>query len=264
MRYAIAHNRLFKEVRRGYIAHSLASKKLAEDHLLQEGLWILAEQFLTAAPYAVEALEKWKDQEPNHTAVSLALGTDKGTYDYMDDKPELAKRFALAMTGFARYTSRPTAAPRTRLLEEYPWAALGSSTVVDVGGSRGTDAINIATKFPSLSFVVQDLPKMLLGAAEQVPPALQGRIRFVPYSFFTPQTVTADAYLIKQCFHNWPDHYCVRILQNQIPALKPGARLIVCDSVVPEPGVMSLMEERMVRCVDQVFTVLDMFLRAAC
>lgn len=169
----------------------------------------------------------------------------------MSTTPEgrgIGRRFALAMTSFARFSSRPASTPRlARLAEAYPWAALGRCKVVDVGGSRGSDVIHLARLYPELSFVVQDLPGMIEGA--EVPPELRDRVGFVPYSFFTPQTVSADVYMIKQCFHNWPDHYCVRILQNQAPALRSGARLIVIDSVVPPPGTMSLTDERNVRYV---------------
>jgi hypothetical protein len=252
MRYAMAHSRLFREPRPGVVAHSLASRLLAEEPLLRDGLWVLAEQNFTAAPYAVLALEKWGDmpQEPNRTAFNLAFGTDKSAYEFMStpEGRDMGRRFSLAMTSFARFSSRPDSTPRpARLREAYPWATLGRSKVVDVGGSRGADAIHLARLYPDLSFVVQDLPGMIEGA--DVPPELQDRISFVPYSFFTPQTVSADVYIIKQCFHNWPDHYCVRILQNQVPALRSGARLIIVDSVVPPPGTMSLMDERNVRYV---------------
>lgn len=62
------------------MSHSLASRLLAEEPLLKDGLWLLAEQYFTAAPHAVAAMEKWGavPQEPNHTAFNLAFGTDKG------------------------------------------------------------------------------------------------------------------------------------------------------------------------------------------
>ncbi len=69
------------------------------------------------------------------------------------------------------------------------------------------------------------------------------------YGCFTTQTVTTDVYLIKFCFQNWPDSQCVQILHNQVPALRKGALLMVCDALVPPPGGMSLVDERTVKCV---------------
>lgn len=255
LRYAMAHNRLFLEPQPGVVTHSLASRQLASNPLLKEGLWLLAEQYFAAQPHVTTALERWGDQpaEPNHCAFNVAFDTDKPAYEFMSSTPEgreLGRRFALAMTSFARFSSRPASRGRlARLPEAYDWAALGHTRVVDVGGSRGADAIYLAKLYPGLEFVVQDLPGMIEGA--EVPPELEGRVSFMPYSFFTPQPVTADVYVIKQCFHNWPDHYCVRILQNQVPALKKGTTLVVIDSVVPPPGTMSLIDERNVRYVLQ-------------
>ncbi|KAB5547342.1 O-methyltransferase [Coniochaeta sp. 2T2.1] len=256
LRYAISHGRLFLEPRPGVVTHSLASRLLSENPLLKDGYWLMAEQYFTAAPNAVLALERWGSTpaEPNHTAFNIAFNTDKAAYEFMSATPEgraLGKRFAMAMTSFARFSSRPSAPGAGRLArlpEAYDWGKLGARKVVDVGGSRGADAIHLAMLYPELTFVVQDLPPMIEGA--EVPPELKDRISFVPYSFFTAQTVAADVYIIKQCFHNWPDHYCVRILQNQVPALRSGARLIVIDSVVPPPGTMSLIDERNVRAFD--------------
>lgn len=274
LRYAMVHHRLFCEPRPGYVAHSLASRMLAEDPLLRDGFWLLAEDYFTAAPHAVAALERWpkadaggdaggddEAEEPNHTAFSLREGTHLNPYEFLSAHPPLARRFALAMSSFARYPSQPTTAPRAEVLQAFDWASLGSppsssssggGLVVDVGGSRGADAIRFARAHPALRFVVQDMASMIAGAEAAVPEDVRARVAFMPYDFFTPQTVAADAYLIKQCFHNWPDHYCVRILKNQVPALRAGARLVVVDSVVPPPGQMTLVDEMGVRAFDMM------------
>ncbi len=251
LRYGMTFHRLFCEPRRGYVAHSLASRLLAEEPLLRQGLWQLGEEALSWSQNVVEAIHRFKGgQEPNQTGFQLAHGTDLAAYEYMEKNPDLARRFALSMSSFASFPNRPTtSATEMTISGAFDLSSLGSGLVVDVGGSQGTDAINIATQCPGLRVVVQDLPKAFLGAEARLPEELRtsGRVSFMPYDFFTPQTVCADAYLIKQCLHNWPDHYCINILKNQIPALRPGARLIIIDSVAPLPGQMSLMDERTVR-----------------
>lgn len=67
------------------------------------------------------------------------------------------------------------------------------------------------------------------------------------HDFFIQQPIVADVYLFRAIFHNWPDHYCVKILHSLIPALKHGARIIVNDGVVPEPGTLDLLAERNIR-----------------
>ncbi|KAF3770022.1 S-adenosyl-L-methionine-dependent methyltransferase [Cryphonectria parasitica EP155] len=252
LRYAMCYHRLFCEPREGYVAHTLGSRKLAEEPLLGDGLWLLGDLTYAAMPKTVDALEKWQDQEPSHTAIALVSGKEVSTYELMQELPGFAPKFARAMTSFAKYNNRSAKLPRINFVPTKPFQTLGKATVVDIGGSRGTDAMLLAEKYPDLSFIVQDLPPMIANAEAAVPPPLQGRIKFMPYSFFTPQTVSADAYLIKQCFHNWPDHYCVRIIKNQIPVMKPGTKIIVIDSLIPAPGTMSLMAERMARAFDML------------
>ena len=47
----------------------------------------------------------------------------------------------------------------------------------------------------------------------------------------------ADAYLLKLVFHDWGDADCVRILETIRRAAPPGARLFVCEFIVPGPEV---------------------------
>jgi hypothetical protein len=70
------------------------------------------------------------------------------------------------------------------------------------------------------------------------------------HDFFTPQPVThADVYFFRWIFHNWPD-YGIRILRNLILALKAGARIVVNDNVLPQPGTLANWKEERVRSMD--------------
>lgn len=51
--------------------------------------------------------------------------------------------------------------------------------------------------------------------------------------FFDPQTVKADVYYFRSVFHNWADKYCIKILQNLVPSLKSGARIVIHERVLP-------------------------------
>lgn len=63
-----------------------------------------------------------------------------------------------------------------------------------------------------------------------------------------PPTVTGvDVFLLRAILHNWSDKCAVRILRNLIPAMKPGAKIIVNDIVIPEPGTVPPMFERPLR-----------------
>ena len=68
------------------------------------------------------------------------------------------------------------------------------------------------------------------------------------HDFFTQQPVkNADVYLIRWCLHNWSDEYSIKILRALIPALKPGARVLVNDGVLPEPNTIDPWDEKIMR-----------------
>jgi SAM-dependent methyltransferase len=213
--------------------------------------WLFADSGFSTFPYIVDALERFNDHEPNHTAWTLASGTNKGFFESITQDPQLAARYSRAMAVMNSFPSGPFSVPESPELESpvlhYPWSKMGKGLVVDIGGCSGTDAFLLAKTFPNLKFVVQDLPEAIAGAEAFIPDELHSRVSFMPYSFLTPQPCTADIYMLKLCLHNWPDHYCVKILRNQIPALKPGARFVIIDGLLPKPGTTTLLAERSAR-----------------
>lgn len=134
------------------------------------------------------------------------------------------------------------------LVDNFPWNSLGTGTVVDLGGSSGSVSKAIAQAHPALKLVVQDRLDVIEAAKQSdIPEELAGRIEFSAHDFFTEQPVEADVYLFRYIFHNWPDAYAVKILRQLIPVLKPGARVLVNDHLLPEPNTASLTTEREVR-----------------
>ena len=72
---------------------------------------------------------------------------------------------------------------------------------------------------------------------------------FKEHDFFTTQTTTADAYVLRNILHDWPDKSAVKILQNLIPAMKEGAKVILVETVLMPPGVLPPYFERVSRFV---------------
>jgi len=56
--------------------------------------------------------------------------------------------------------------------------------------------------------------------------------------------------------HNWSTPYAVRILQALIPALKPGARILINDHCLRDPGAENPWDERVMRRMDMVMLAL--------
>lgn len=120
-----------------------------------------------------------------------------------------------------------------------------------MGGNQGYVSFAVAEAFPKLQFVVQDTAGMRTpDTIAAIPDALQSRVQLTTHDFFTPQPVVADAYLFRMILHGFSDKYCVKILQALVPALKPGAKIIINDGGLPEPGSVGYIEERTMRTLD--------------
>ncbi|KAI1846473.1 hypothetical protein JX266_007370 [Neoarthrinium moseri] len=246
VRHAIINHYFFQENTPGIITHSALTAILASDEVVRNSLRVELDEFWPAGVKMADAMERWPNSEESNETVrffdldarverrlisqgfALANNSNKGMFDIFVDNPERAARFGL-------YFSKPDQTA-DGLLDDYPWAGL--NTMVDVGGSHGSVAIGIAERFPNMKCVVQDLPDTVAEGASRLPAALHGQVSFMAHDFFTEQTVSADVYYFKSIFHNWADKYCIKILQSLVPALRPGAKIVIHERILP--GLESL------------------------
>ena len=148
----------------------------------------------------------------------------------------------------AGYTTGPGFSSE-HLVDNIEWESIGSGVVVDLGGSHGEMMIAVARKFPTLNFVIQDLP-LVLDSRPPLPEDMNDRIIYMAHDFFKEQPVkNADVYFFRWVFHGWSDKYCLLILRNLIPALKDGARIVINDFCLPEPNTLPMLTERRIRWV---------------
>lgn len=88
---------------------------------------------------------------------------------------------------------------------------------------------------------------------------LKGRLIFQQHNFFDPEPVhDANAFLLRQCLHNYNDSDCIKILRAVVPALencKPRTPLLINDIILPESGTTTRLEERHLRQVDMTMLV---------
>ncbi|KAI0139471.1 putative O-methyltransferase [Hypoxylon sp. NC0597] len=243
LRFSIAHC-IFREPRPGVIAHSAASRQIAENPAIADWVSVNVNELWPLAIKTVDALTKWRRaDEPNQTGFSLANETNDPFYVEVSKHPERARRLRGAMSLFI--TNRGYHS--NRVVDAYPWGSLGRGTVVHIGESDGEVAFAMARAFPNLRLIVQDLPEVIAKSKEQ--PGL--RVEFMAHNIFEEQPVKgADAYIFRQVLHDWPDKYCVKILKALIPALKKGARVFVFDVVLNIGGEPTNVAERRIRAVD--------------
>ena len=120
---------------------------------------------------------------------------------------------------------------------------LQAGLLVDVGGGQGNLAKALAERYSKVRIIVQDLPPIIERAKKaadegerKVQLAGPVQVDFQAHNFFEPQPVHgAAAYLFRWVLHNWSDEACTEILRNLIPALRPGARVLVNEVCLPDP-----------------------------
>lgn len=154
--------------------------------------------------------------------------------------PERAKVFATAMSWLAQL---PGYSPQY-LIDNFPFGS-GDITVVDVGGGIGHIARALVEHSPLVQCIIQDRSEVILQAGKTLPAQLQNRIRFQAHDFFQEQPIHgADVYLLRHVLHDWSNKYARKILQALIPALKPGAKVVLNDRIIPGYGEAHYLKER--------------------
>ncbi|KAH7386754.1 O-methyltransferase-domain-containing protein [Phaeosphaeria sp. MPI-PUGE-AT-0046c] len=227
----------------GKITHSALSKALVDVPSLRTFVAGVSGNLWTALPRIVEVMEKWPgSQEMEESAYKLTYG--KTFWEDFEAHPQKGEDFAGAMTFFLQNPALDIG-----FVHAYDWAQHANGTVVDLGGSKGEVAFTLAQRYPDMKLVVQDRAEIVALAPEEKPE----NVEFQAHDFFEPQLLHgADVYFFRWIMHDWSAKYCVKILRALVPALKHKARIVLMETILPEPGVLSLYQERMIRSFDVV------------
>nr|P0CT89.1 RecName: Full=4-O-methyltransferase 1; Short=Mtrase 1 [Phanerochaete chrysosporium RP-78] len=190
-----------------------------------------------AAALAWETMDDPKtghSDELTDAPFARAFPEDKTLWNLLERDAFARNRFDLTMVAVAQRQS-PDSIFRAFDWERLPAGAL----VVEVGGGMGTSAFPLATKYPEMRLVVQDLPDVIAKAeklwTEKMPDALSsGRVVLQGHDCFAPQPQTdAAVFLLKMILHDWSDEYCVKILRQLRAAARPDTALVIVDCLVP-------------------------------
>ncbi|PHH84903.1 hypothetical protein CDD83_1195 [Cordyceps sp. RAO-2017] len=166
------------------------------------------------------------------TPFQKAFKTDLGAFDWMARHPEQRESLQTVMTTLEGSAWADGLAVLEDAVQAAP-AAGGRTFLVDVGGGRGHQCVQLGRKFPSLlgRLVVQDLPEVVDGL-----PATDG-VRAEAHDFFDEQPVAgASFYYLRRVLHDWPDGDCVRILDRIAGAMAADSRILVDEVVLPDRG----------------------------
>jgi hypothetical protein len=148
-------------------------------------------------------------------------------FDYYAKHPEKSELFDQAMAEF----SRPTA---NAIVKNYPFS--GIDRLVDVGGGDGSLVSAILRAHPRMTATLFEGPWAAERARRSIDAAGLGeRCEVVAGDFFASVPAGADAYLLKNILHDWRDEAALTLLASCRRAMKPGARLLIVELIIP-PG----------------------------
>lgn len=155
-------------------------------------------------------------------------------YDHLAAHPDVARTFAAAMGG------EPV--PAVLASVELPAGAV----VVDVGGGDGGLLADVLARHPGARGVLVELPDSARAAAERLAAAgLADRCDVVAGDFFAAVPPGGDVYVLARVLHNWADERAEAILRRVAAAMRPGARLLVVEKLLPAttdaPGAAAAM-----------------------
>jgi hypothetical protein len=149
----------------------------------------------------------------------------KDAFDYLSGDPDISAIYNDAMTSVTELAVAPVVAA-------YDFSRF--ATIVDVGGGHGRLLAAILAATPRTKGILYDLPQVVAGAPKILRDLqLSGRARISAGSFFEDVPESADAYILKNVVHDWPDVDVVDILRNVRRAARPGSTVLLVEAVIP-------------------------------
>jgi C-methyltransferase len=213
LRLLAAHG-IFTHGAGGY-RHTDASRLLRGDHPMSMRAFCR----LFGLPLVTSSLEHL-DHSVRSGQPAVEVVEPNGFWAYLQAHPDEAAVFDQAMTAKA-------GADIAAVLGAYDFRRF--ATIADVGGGRGHLIQAVLDRAPGARGLLFDLPQVIdsLELGSERLTALAG-------DFFVDPLPGADAYLLMEVLHDWPDTEAAAILRAVRRAAAPGATVLVIEGVVPE------------------------------
>lgn len=199
-------------------------------------------QSLRAAAHMICDREHWNSHgdllhsvKTGETAFDHTFGMP--VFPYFAENPAVAKVFDDAMTSFSGPIAEAVAAT-------YDFSE--SQVIADIGGGHGYLLAKALSTNPRAKGILFDQPQVVAGASEVLSAnGAADRVETVSGDFFQEIPVEADLYLMKFIIHDWNDEQSVTILENLAKSARPGAKLLLVESVVEEDDAAPSMSKVM-------------------
>ena len=160
-------------------------------------------------------------------------------FDRLEEDPAAAALFNRAMVSL-------TGSVAATVADAVDFA--GIQRIVDVGGGFGELLAAVLRAHPSMRGVLFDMAHATQSATVYLREAgVAERCEVVTGSFFNAVPEGADAYLLKSILHDWDDGHCALILAQCVRAMRPQARLLLVERMMPEQFSVSPHEQSIAR-----------------
>jgi O-methyltransferase domain/Dimerisation domain len=151
------------------------------------------------------------------TAFDQVLGC--GFWEYYRRNPEAGTIFNEAMRLIGKHNSPEVA-------QAYDWSRF--PVIADIGGGIGGLLVDILNAHPSCRGLLFDEPNVVQQAISHE------RLQPIGGDFFQTVPAGADVYILRWIIHDWSEAEAVALLGKVREAMKPGARLILLEELIPE------------------------------
>lgn len=166
----------------------------------------------------------------------LLVGT--AGFTHLDRNPEAAAIFNRAMVQLTRLAA-------LEVVKAYDFSG---KKVMDVGGGYGELLAQVLIGYPTATGVLFDMEHAISKAREAFTArGLAARCELVVGDFFAGIPSVADVYMLKSVIHDWPDERAITILQACRGAMRPDAKLLLIERMMPPRLDASAQNESLAR-----------------
>jgi hypothetical protein len=160
-------------------------------------------------------------------------------FPYFAENPQAAEVFDNAMTSFGLTIAKAVA-------DTYDFSE--AETIADIGGGHGNLLATVLKTNEKAKGILFDQPQVLEGNILERE-GVADRTTLVGGDFFKEIPVIADVYLMKFIIHDWNDEQSETILKNLAGSARPGAKVLLVETVVEEennqPSMSKVMDLNM-------------------
>jgi hypothetical protein len=207
---------IFSQISPRVFANTPASECLRKDVPNTQWAWVRAQLSVGGGVY-----EGWAGLDGSikkgDTAFDQILGC--GFWEYYRRNPEAGAIFNEAMRLIGKHNS-------PEIARAYDWSRF--AVIADIGGGIGSLLVDILDAYPSCLGILYDQPRVVQQAISHE------RLEPVGGDFFQSVPPGADAYILRWIIHDWPETEAVTLLDKVRNAMKPGARLLLLEELIPE------------------------------